>query len=224
MWYENLSLRNTKDITTKGALFSKLYGNYKKQKGKLTLKDLATMADLTEARLKAFMDGLFENISDDGHAALINAIELPIERYDIFAKNTAIQSGQTQTPAVAAQAVVMQPTPTPTPTPKPKPEIPTAVIKPAVPPKPVTQPKPETQTAQTKPAAVASKTVKLSDITLENYVEEPFLLIYNQAENKIEIHPNYAKEIKPKAGQKMVLLPNAIIFGGKIVPGKGELK
>jgi len=69
----------------------------------------------------------------------------------------------------------------------------------------------------TKPAAPAQ-----TKMQIENYVEEPLVIYYDASTNTLAIHPNYAENKLPK-DKKVILLHNAVIFAGKVVPGKASL-
>jgi len=212
MWYKDLSLRGTKEIVTKGALFNKLLGNFRKAGNAVVIKDLANKAELTEQRIRLFLDGQFEDIPESAMAVLLAGIKMPEEAFSKFAKNTAI-------PGIGVFSAM------PTEKPKTGITIPSAAAQvsellPAT--KPVT--KPAVATPATKPVTAAQESTKAKQLSFENFVEEAFIIVHEEATGKIEIHPNYPHGYKAKPGQKVILLHNAILFGGKWVPGKGEVK
>jgi len=186
-WYEGLILRNTKEIKTRGELVKKLVNNYKKDGKSVTQKDLANVADLSDLRLKAFLEGMFEDIPDSSLDKILAAIDMDKAAFAKFCKNTSI-------PSVGLYAKAPPPTQDPAPPVRSR-EVP-------------------------KPVATAQADANERKILIENYVEEPFMIVFTESENKVEIHPNYHSAPAPKPGQKILFLHNAVAFGGKVVPGK----
>ncbi len=211
-WYDGLILRNTKDITEHGLLLSKLYGNYRKSteiQNKISKKELCEKANLTDARMTALFNGLFPEIQRAHIVSICEAIQVPVEIYDTYAKATSIPGvGIYCKPVIATQAPAVQ---APVASAPAKPQ-PVAASKPTT----VT---PASQPVQSKPAPEKSASKNIKGLTFENYVEEPLILIIDETNNKIEIHPNYTGKTPATKG-KIVLVPNSIIFGGKLVPGK----
>lgn len=202
-WYDGLILRNTKDITEHGLLLSKLYGNYRKSteiQNKISKKELCEKANLTDARMTALFNGLFPELQRAHIVSICEAIQMPVEIYDTYAKATSIPGvGIYCKPAIVTQAPAVQ----------------APVAAAPAKPQPVAAPQP----VQSKPAPEKSVSKNIKGLTFENYVEEPLILIIDETNNKIEIHPNYTGKTPATKG-RIVLVPNSIIFGGKLVPGK----
>jgi len=220
-WYEGLILRNTKEINGVGILCEKLFGNYRKAGvlPKLSSKELGEKIGLTDARLKAFFAGLFEDIDKSYVAKFLEAIQMPEAEYKAFSKKTAIPGVGVFSKSVAVPAAVpvattntlpaeMLPVPTPV-------HAAAAVPVPAAP----KQQPVKTAPAKTAPASESKAATALKGMTVDNFVEEALIIVVNEKENRIEIHPNYVTKSLATHG-RVILAPNSIIFGGKIVPGK----
>jgi hypothetical protein len=215
MWYDKLSLRGVKELKTKGELYAKLFTNYKKMRDKsdarsMAVKDVAAAVGLTDSRLQAFFGGMFEDVPTDTFVLLLGYIKLDMAAFNNYGKNTSIPGL-----GVFSEIPVTKPAAPAAPQ---KPAAP-VVTKPAAPvvTKPsASVPKP-TAPAATKPSAPAQ-----TKMQIENYVEEPLVIYYDTSTNTLAIHPNYAENKLPK-DKKVILLHNAVIFAGKVVPGKASL-
>lgn len=215
MWYDKLSLRGVKELKTKGELYAKLFTNYKKMRDKtdtrsMAVKDVAAAVGLTDSRLQAFFGGMFEDVPTDTFVLLLGYIKLDMAAFNNYGKNTSIPGL-----GVFSEIPVTKPT---------APVAPQKPVAPVAPQKPVSPaakpsasvPKP-TAPAATKPSAPAQ-----TKMQIENYVEEPLVIYYDASTNTLAIHPNYAENKLPK-DKKVILLHNAVIFAGKVVPGKASL-
>lgn len=216
-WYDGLILRNTKDITEHGLLLSKLYGNYRKStelQNKISKKELCEKANLTDARMTALFNGLFPEIQRSHIVSICEALQVPVETYDTYAKATAI-------PGVGIYCKPVMPQAAPAAPAAPAPAAPAAASPIATPPAKAAPVKssPAVAPAPAKPTQEKSASKNIKGLAFENYVEEPLILIIDEANNKIEIHPNYTGKTPATKG-RIVLAPNSIIFGGKVVPGK----
>lgn len=222
MWYDKLSLRGVKELKTKGELYAKLFTNYKKLRDKsddrsMAVKDVAAAVGLTDSRLQAFFGGMFEDVPTDTFVLLLGYIKLDMAAFNNYGKNTSIPGL-----GVFSEIPVTKPAATAAPQ---KPAAP-AATKPAAP--VVTKP---AAPVVTKPSASASKppapaarpsAPAQTKMQIENYVEEPLVIYYDAGTSTLAIHPNYAENKLPK-DKKVILLHNAVIFAGKVVPGKASL-
>lgn len=206
MWYDKLSLRGVKELKTRGELYAKLFTNYKKMRDKIdtrsmAVKDVAAAVGLTDSRLQAFFGGMFEDVPTDTFILLLSYIKLDTAAFNNYGKNTSI-------PGLGIFSEI----------PVTKPAAP-AVTKPAAP--VVTKPSAPAPQKPTAPAAKPSAPAQ-TKMQIENYVEEPLVIYYDASTNTLAIHPNYAENKLPK-DKKVILLHNAVIFAGKVVPGKASL-
>ena len=215
-WYEGLTLRNQKKITTKGVFLKKLYENFKeKTKNPVTKADVADKMQLTPQRLNAFFTGTFEDIPDDSVASLLAILQMPISAFTDLAKKTAI-------PGLGilgdAGLTFAKPTPPTPPTPPAPPATPAPPANPAKPDKPT---KPATQTTQAtpaKPTPPAKSTTRVIDVS--NYTFDPLVLVIHR-DGSMDIHPAH-KVPKITATDKLVYVLSAAEFGNTLVPGKGN--
>jgi len=216
MWYDKLSLRGVKELKTRGELYAKLFTNYKKMRDKsdtrsMAVKDVAAAVGLTDSRLQAFFGGMFEDVPTDTFVLLLSYIKLDMAAFNNYGKNTSIPGL-----GVFSEIPVTKPT---------APVAPQKPVAPAAPQKPVAPGAPQKPVAPAaKPAAPAAKpsAPAQTKMQIENYVEEPLVIYHDASTNTLAIHPNYAENKLPK-DKKVILLHNAVIFAGKVVPGKASL-
>lgn len=212
-WHIGLSMKRLKDLKTRGELYSKLFNNYKNLRvdktKSMAWRDLCPVVGITEQRAKAFLTGLFEDIPEETFLKLLNIIEMQIGDFNSFAKKTAI-SGI----GIYDKALI---TPTASNTPTEAVAASTKSFQASVPSMPALTPSQKTTPAAS--TAPAAKTMRL-----ENYTEEPLIVIYDKAANVLTIHPNYPDAKVPNSTtRQVVLLHNAVSFYNKISPGKGNL-
>ena len=206
-WYDGLTLRNQKKITTKGIFLKKLYENFKeKTKDPVTKADVADKMQLTPQRLNAFFTGTFEDIPDDSVATLLGIIQMPISAFTDLAKKTAIPGL-----GILGDAGLTFTKPTP-------PAKPTPPTPPAKPTPPAIQATPAIQAPPATQATPAKSTTRV--IGVSNYTFDPLVLVIHR-DGSLAIHPAH-KVPKITATDKLVYVLSAAEFGNTLVPGKGN--
>ncbi|MFA5485361.1 MAG: hypothetical protein WC260_03905 [Candidatus Pacearchaeota archaeon] len=196
MWYDKLSLRGVKELKTRGELYAKLFTNYKKMRDKSDTRSMAVKDVAVAVGLTdSRLQAFFGGMFEDVPTDTF-VLLLGYIKLDMAAFNNYGKNTSIPGLGVFSEIPVTKPA-----APVAKPAAP--VAKPAAP--------------VAKPAAPAQ-----TKMQIENYVEEPLVIYYDASTNTLAIHPNYAENKLPK-DKKVILLHNAVIFAGKVVPGKASL-
>ena len=89
-WYDGLTFRGLKSITTKGDLFRRCLNSYRsKTKNTLMVRDIAIKADISPQRMTQFVNGQWEAIPEENLIKVVEQI-LPYKEFKKYMTKTAI--------------------------------------------------------------------------------------------------------------------------------------